>query len=114
MRSMGGRSSTCIADVACRIPPGSPLDAGPATGGVGLLRSLPPENMEGGSSIQCCRPSWPDELSLNQDVDRHSVTLWLTIEDARRKREHERTLIRNRDKTTYDAMRRRQKGPSGN
>jgi len=53
-----------------------------------------------------------DELSLNQDVDRHSVTLWLTIEDdAVVSARHERTLIRNRDKTTYDAMRVASEGP---
>jgi hypothetical protein len=53
-----------------------------------------------------------DELSLNQDVDRHAVTLWLTIEnDAVVSARHERTLINNKNKTTYDAMRGASDGP---
>ena len=104
-----------IADVACRIPPGSPLDVWALQRAASAYNSgvYNNENMEGGSSVPMLPPQLAhDELSLNQDVDRHSVTLWLTIEDdAVVSARHERTLIRNRDKTTYDAMRSASEGP---
>ena len=100
-----------IADVACRIPASSPLDVW------ALQRAASAYNAgvdtEGGSSVPMLPPQLAhDELSLNQDEDRHAVTLWLTIENnvvvsAR----HERTLINNKNKTTYDAMRGAADGP---
>jgi len=100
-----------IADVACRIPASSPLDAW------ALQRAASAYNSgvdnEGGSSVPMLPPQLAhDELSLNQDEDRHAVTLWLTIEnDAVVSARHERTIIRNKDKTTYDAMREASDGP---
>lgn len=47
-----------------------------------------------------------DELSLNQDVERNAVTLWVAIsaDGAVTSEKHERTVIVNKDKTTYAAM----------
>ena len=52
-----------------------------------------------------------DELSLNQDVDRHAVTLWLTIENDAVVAQARTTIINNKNKTTYDAMRGATDGP---
>ena len=98
-----------IADVACRIPAGSPLDVWALERAASAYNSgvdTGEEYTSGSSSVPMLPPQLAhDELSLNQDVDRNAVTLWLDIENGQvLSKRHERTLIRNKDKTTYQAM----------